>query len=159
MSWLLFRFALIGPFAGAIGYVAADQVLHLAGIVPSSLAQPHSFAGAFGIGGVLLLYSPIVAYPLGLGPAALAGLLHGQLLRRRSRNLQVLGRLLCGGAIGALVATPFALLFSQPGELQLVASMLRWASAGVVGGAAAGLTITKPVFAGLGSPQVRDRAA
>ena len=159
MGWLLIRFAILGPAVGAFGFVAADQALALGNVASSSLGNPGSVSGALAIGGMVLLYSPLVAYTLGLGPAVLAGYVYGALVRTRESNPRGTVRVALGAAIGALLALPFALLFAPPGVAQGLASFARWVAAGVFGGGASALWATVPVFAAITGGRGKGSAA
>jgi hypothetical protein len=158
MGWLLIRFAILGPAAGALGFIVADQALSLANVASSSLGNPGTVDGALAIGGMVLLYSPLIAYPLGLGPAVLAGYFYGRLVRSRDCNPRILARAGLGASIGGLMALPFALAFMPPGSSQAMASVLRWVAAGALGGGAAALWTTAPVFFAL-TPSQNERSA
>lgn len=153
MDLVLIRFSILGPAVGAIGFVFADQILALSNVANSSLSNPNSVGEAIAISGLVLLYSPLVAYPLGLCPACLTGFLFGLLLRRRREHPSAALRFALGSAIGALVAIPLAIVFSPPGIAQSTASAIRWAMAGGLGGGAGALWVTAPVFAFLVNPQ------
>lgn len=146
MLWILVRFALIGPAFGALGFVLVDQVLQVASVATSTLAQSSSVSALPATISILWLYGLVLAYPLGTIPALVTGAAFGHVLRRRREHLSAPVRAALGAAFGVSVSLAFGLLFTAS---LAPPSLLRWAAAGAVGGAVSGTAISATLFAQL----------
>jgi hypothetical protein len=136
MNVVALRFLVVGPVAGALGFVLADQLLDAAGASVSSLAHP----GSLVMVPVLWLYGLVLAYPLGLMPAGLSALAFAKL--RRSNG--VLHQLLIASALGFCFAALFGVVFfAASASRHSVASLLSWGIAGAFGGFGSALTCVK----------------
>jgi len=146
MTWILVRFALIGPAVGALGFVFMDQVLQLTSVATSTLAQTSSVSELPATVSILWLYSLLLAHLLGGIPALIAGAAFARVLSRRSQNLSVSFRTLVGAVLGMCSALAFGLLFTSGSALP---SLFRWAAAGALGGACSGCAVGATLFAQL----------
>jgi hypothetical protein len=127
MFVVIIRFLIVGPVAGALGFILSDQLLDASGVSVSSLAHP----GSLVLVPVLWLYGLVLAYPLGLIPAALSALAFLKI--RRSSN-SILHQRLIASVVGFCFALLLGLAFfftsSSPHN---VASLLSWGTAGLFG--------------------------
>jgi hypothetical protein len=148
VSWVIFRFVLVGPIVGCVvysfvGHLGPALTEHAAGLshlrlVGSTLLEG-VVAGAYGV---------IFTYPLTGSLGATAGLTYWLLLRRRRLgNWRPSVRMLIGGFIGLLCASAFdALLFNCHDIRVSVLDLISWAIAGAAGGASSALTVGTSLY-------------
>jgi hypothetical protein len=136
MGWVIFRFVLIGPAIGSFVFAFISGAHGLS----ANTYSVSDFVNAIPVG----LYGLVFAYPLAGLPAAVSGVLYSLALKRRSRNLDPMARLLLGGVIGGLCGLAFGNLLSV-GE-PFTSYLPAWASSGVVGGAFGALSVGDGLF-------------
>lgn len=143
MNRNLMYFLLFGPVAGSFGFILTDQLFAVAGFYNSSLARPESFTALWETVPILWLYSLILAYPIGVLPALLCGLIYEKLLNMKPRTTIVAHSLL--GAIlgfGVSILLGGMFVYSSDSGKALI-HILPWVIAGLLGGFVSALTSCK----------------
>ena len=88
-----------------------------------------------------------LAYPMGLFPAGIAGLIYWGLLTKFNTNPMLPIRLITGALLGMLCTTSFGgLLFSPDDAEASRLSLIAWAAAGFFGGAISAASIGTKTF-------------
>lgn len=132
MSRTLIVFVFLGPIAGSLGFVIADQAMFVAGVSVSSLARPESAVALWKTIPILWLYSLALAYPIGFLPAIFCGFLYEKFLRKK------LFASIYSGLLGLGISTVFGSMFiqfsSSGGARVHLVRLLAWGLAGFLGG-------------------------
>ena len=148
MSWVIFRFVLVGPIVGCVVY---SFVRHLGRALSEhtvGLSHWRLVGSTFLEGVVAGAYGVIFTYPVTGSLDATAGLTYWLLLeRRRLGNWHPSARMLVGGFIGLVCASAFdALLFNCHDIRASVLDLMSWAIAGAAGGALSALTVGTSLY-------------
>lgn len=134
MNRTLMCFLLLGPVAGGFGFVLTDQLVAVAGFSISSLARPENFTALWETVPILWLYSLILAYPLGVLPALLCGLMYEKLLSMKPRTA-IVAHAFLGAILGFGVSLLLGSMFVYGLEAgDALMHILPWGIAGLIGG-------------------------
>lgn len=137
-------FTILGPIVGSLGFIVMDQLLFVSGINVSLLAQPDSAIALWKTIPVLWVYSLVIAYPIGLLPAILCGLLYEKFLHNKSFGP------FYSGLLGLGISSAFGSLFAQvsiSGNITAyVTQLLSWGVAGFLGGLVAACAVRKKLW-------------
>lgn len=136
MGWVIFRFVLIGPAVGSFVFAFVSSIHGLS----ANSYSASDIVSAISMG----LYGLVFAYPLAGLPAAASGVLYWVVLKKRSRNLDPMVRLLLGGVSGSLCGLAFGRLL--PAGEPLISYLPAFASSGGVGGAVGALSVGNGLF-------------
>jgi hypothetical protein len=146
MNQVLFRFILLAPLVGNMAFAATREYPVVAESM--SLFTIEGIASLVGGGIFVGILGLFLAYPIGLFPAAVAGLMYWLFLKKMSHvNPSIPLRLVAGAFVGGLCSSLFGgLLFSPQDPEAARLSLVAWSMAGVFGGAVSAASIGQKTY-------------
>lgn len=146
MLSILLRFVLLGSFVGGGVFLAVRNLADVSGVPGTG-----EIATALALVLPAAVLASFLSLPLGLFPAAIAGICYWYLLGKYTRhNPSPMLRMALGGALGLLAGLIFGLPFSfsdAPGAFAPEINLLSWACAGMFAGGLSALAVRNATYA------------